>query len=455
MGFLMFLADLAGLFMAGFVTYCLFNLFKGIFNGNGVEEYLVYLLLCMILFMYSRLYPGSGVNPADEIKLVVERNTIAVVIGFVILYFIKPTWEPNLWATFILLGVAPTAVLFARWSIRILARRMELWGEPAVVIGHQDRIAKLVEYFARRQRLGFVPILAAVPSLPTGEHKMPVPVITIEELLKNGKNDLSIALVEIERIPGILQLDTEHVFAGLFSQVLLVFDVDWLEGASLRIQDFEGLLGVQVQKNVLSPLSKLVKRTVDILLSILLGVFSLPFLIAGSLAVYLDRPGPIFYIQERIGKKGDNIRLYKFRTMVVDADQVLIDHLRENPAAQLEWDQTQKLQNDPRITRSGKWLRKFSIDELPQLINVLKGEMSLVGPRPMLAGQAAFYQNINMYYEVSPGITGLWQVSGRNNTTFDERARYDIYYVRNWSVWLDIYILLRTVWVVLSHDGAY
>jgi lipopolysaccharide/colanic/teichoic acid biosynthesis glycosyltransferase len=142
--------------------------------------------------------------------------------------------------------------------------------------------------------------------------------------------------------------------------------------------------------------------------------------------------------------------------MVQNAEEKLHAYLAANPSAKIEWDETQKLKKDPRITRSGQWLRKFSIDELPQIINVLKGEMSLVGPRPILPEQVELYgERIDVYYGTKPGMSGLWQVSGRNSVSFQERTRFDVYYVRNWSIWLDIYILLRTVWVVLFHKGAY
>ncbi len=142
--------------------------------------------------------------------------------------------------------------------------------------------------------------------------------------------------------------------------------------------------------------------------------------------------------------------------MVKDADITLQAYLQANPAAQQAWEQGHKLKDDPRITRSGKWLRKFSLDELPQLFNVLKGELSLVGARPIVESEVHHYgKRFDVYTSARPGLTGLWQVSGRNNTTYDERVRFDLYYVHNWSIWLDLYILLRTIWVVLSRDGAY
>jgi Undecaprenyl-phosphate galactose phosphotransferase WbaP len=175
-----------------------------------------------------------------------------------------------------------------------------------------------------------------------------------------------------------------------------------------------------------------------------------------ALLVKLDSAGGIFYSHERLGKNGRKIRIYKFRTMAVNAEAVLDEYLRTHPEAREEWDQNQKLRDDPRVTRVGRWLRKYSLDEFPQLFNVLKGDMSLVGPRPMMADQVRLYgDNMEAYCGVRPGMTGMWQVSGRNRATFAERARFDIYYIRNWTLWLDFYILLRTVWVVFSRDGAY
>jgi lipopolysaccharide/colanic/teichoic acid biosynthesis glycosyltransferase len=142
--------------------------------------------------------------------------------------------------------------------------------------------------------------------------------------------------------------------------------------------------------------------------------------------------------------------------MIPNADAVLGAYLDTNPDIRRDWELRQKLSNDPRITRPGKWLRRYSIDELPQLLNVLRGEMSLVGPRPIMENQVRQYgDKIATYYSVRPGLTGLWQVSGRNLISFEERARYDLHYVRNWSIWLDIYILARTIWVVFSREGAF
>ena len=164
----------------------------------------------------------------------------------------------------------------------------------------------------------------------------------------------------------------------------------------------------------------------------------------------------MFYRQTRIGRGGKPFKVVKFRSMVMNADQALEQYFERYPQLRVDWEKDQKLKSDPRITRIGRFLRQTSLDEMPQLWNVLRGEMSVVGPRPIVQAEVSRYSDkFGLYLQVLPGITGLWQVSGRNNVTYDERVNFDTYYVRNWSVWLDIYILIRTVKVVLAGDGAY
>ena len=221
---------------------------------------------------------------------------------------------------------------------------------------------------------------------------------------------------------------------------------------------YSGSYGPEIEAaRSLRPLAnRFLSTAMDILITLLLGLLFLPVFLLTALLVHLDSPGPILYTQPRLGKNGRKILIYKFRSMWVDADHILAEYLEDCPSPRREWEQTQKLRSDPRITRVGKWIREFSLDELPQLLNILKGDMSLVGPRPILPEQEARYgAGIDLYRSVRPGLTGFWQVSGRNHTTFVQRTLYDTYYVHNWSVWLDTIILLRTVWVVLSRDGAY
>jgi len=198
-----------------------------------------------------------------------------------------------------------------------------------------------------------------------------------------------------------------------------------------------------------------VKRIVDVSGVLILGLLFSPVILVVVFLLALQG-GPILYGQERVGRGGRKFNCLKFRTMVVDGHRLLEDHLTLNPTALDEWMRFQKLRSDPRVTRLGALLRRTSLDELPQLWNIARGEMSLVGPRPAIPNQLERYgRRIVACLSVRPGLTGLWQVSGRNHTTFRRRVALDVYYVRSRSMLLDIYILWRTVGVVVCGSGAY
>ena len=198
------------------------------------------------------------------------------------------------------------------------------------------------------------------------------------------------------------------------------------------------------------------KRAADLLL---VTIVCVPVLIVVAIVVLLmkiESRGPVIYRHERVGHRGRRFFAWKFRTMVDDAEEVLFRHFEQRPDLRDEWARKHKLRSDPRVTRVGKWLRRLSLDELPQLWNVLKGDMSIVGPRPIVEEETARYNgHLVDYLAVRPGLTGLWQVSGRNDLSYETRVALDSHYVRNWSVWLDMYILARTVDVVARGKGAY
>lgn len=198
------------------------------------------------------------------------------------------------------------------------------------------------------------------------------------------------------------------------------------------------------------------KRVFDVVVSLAALPIIIPFFAMIAVLVRLRVGGPVFYVHKRVGKNGREFGCIKLRTMVVNADLALERHLANNPDAKEEWERTQKLLNDPRILPGvGKLLRNTSLDELPQLFNVLKGEMSLVGPRPVTREELKRYGEDSKYYKaVRPGITGKWQVGGRNETSYEERVRLDVDYVQNWSFLGDLVVLAKTVVVVLKQDGA-
>ncbi len=215
-------------------------------------------------------------------------------------------------------------------------------------------------------------------------------------------------------------------------------------------------VSAQASPRLLQRAPQLIKRGVDLAAALVGGALLLPLAIAIAALVWLTSPGPVFFGHRRIGRNGREFLAWKFRTMVPHADEVLRLRLLGDPALRSEWEERRKLRHDPRVTWLGEILRRASLDELPQLWNVIRGEMSLVGPRPIVALEAEKYgSKYVLYRKVRPGLTGLWQVSGRNNTTYAQRVEFDEYYVRNWSVWLDLYILGRTAKAILTGEGAY
>ena len=204
-------------------------------------------------------------------------------------------------------------------------------------------------------------------------------------------------------------------------------------------------------------MSKFLKYTFDWLATFIGTILISPLLLYIAYRVKKEEPGPVIFAHSRIGKNGKAFSCYKFRTMVVNSQEILEKHLTENPTARKEWERIYKLKNDPRITKLGCFLRSTSLDELPQVFNVLKGEMSLVGPRPVLQEELDKYygEAAELYKTVRPGITGLWQISGRNDLDYDDRVRLDVHYINNRTFWGDIVILWKTIAVVLQNKGAY
>ena len=249
-------------------------------------------------------------------------------------------------------------------------------------------------------------------------------------------NQLQLLVKRVSFVPELFGLPTSNITArGMMEEQAVV---------------------LRVQNNLARKSNRIAKRMFDIVVTICGGIFILPFMLIIAAIIYLDSGGPIIYKQKRIGKNGKEFSFYKFRSMVKNADTILEEYLSTHENEKNEWQKNFKLKNDPRVTKIGRIIRKTSIDELPQLWNVLIGDMSLVGPRPLLPNEVERYSGyIEDYKLVLPGLTGIWQVSGRSDTTFEERVIMDSWYIHNWSVWIDIVYLLKTVLVVVKSKGAY
>jgi Undecaprenyl-phosphate galactose phosphotransferase WbaP len=285
-----------------------------------------------------------------------------------------------------------------------------------------------------------------------------LPVVNDPSTLESLLNAQSIRHA-VFAIPECSSIDQQRMldhYGRLLPHLLVLSDTNTLPALWGASRNNGRLSGFEIHNGRLIAGMRFVKRTMD--LTVALAVLPIAGLLTLVLAVLtcMTSPGPLFYGHSRIGRHGRKFKVWKFRTMHVDSDRMLAAHLGANRDARIEWEMQQKLRDDPRITRLGKLLRSTSLDELPQVWNVLKGDMSLVGPRPIVQAEVCRYGNgIDLYAAVKPGISGLWQVSGRTDISYTERVELDLFYIRHWSPWLDLYILAKTVFTLAQRSGAY
>ena len=307
--------------------------------------------------------------------------------------------------------------------------------------------------------LGLKPIAILDDNPKTHGSLADVPVVGGLAMAPSLAKDFKIHYA-IVAMPGVARNQLMQLLSKygrtFFAHLMIIPDLFGMASLWVVAKDLGGVLGLEARQQLFLPGPRFLKACLDKGLVILISLLALPLIALISLLIRLDSRGPIFYRQTRIGREGKLFKAWKFRSMVVDADIELERYLQHHPELKSSWEEDHKLKDDPRITRVGHFLRRTSLDELPQLWNIFIGEMSLVGPRPIVYEEVWRYGDLyDLYLQVLPGLTGLWQVSGRNDVTYEERVNFDAYYVRNWSVWLDIYILIRTIKVVLAGDGAY
>ncbi len=367
-----------------------------------------------------------------------------------------------IWWWFFLIVFFP---LLRFWGKKLLFN-IGIWKEKALIIGSGEKAILTIKGISKEKHLGYeiVGILdenikdkkteIIIENKPYKIYKQSK---ALEKFLKIMKIDTVFIAVQTMDSESLTKL-VNQVYK-LVRRVIVIPDIKGIAifNSELYYLFMEKLFMIKINNNLNSFTNRLTKKCFDFVISLIGFIILLPlFLIIGVL-IKLTSKGPVFFKHKRIGKNGKEIFVYKFRTMYQDAEQRLKKLLNQNPEIRKEWEKNFKLKNDPRVTFIGKILRITSIDELPQIINVLKGEMSLVGPRPVIKEEIdKYYREFkHYYYSVAPGITGLWQISGRSNTSYDFRVQTDVWYVQNWSIWLDIMILFRTLGVVLRREGAY
>ena len=451
-------ADLIALTGVFLVLIIVRHYFDPKYGWIAPARLLPFLAMTFPAFFFQDLYPGLLIHPAEEMRRVFYSLS-AVFLLWATAAFLWRTGGLYSRSIF-LVGwvVGAPAILMARHLTRTWFGRKAWWGVPAVILGSGDTAMRIARKL-RNGRLGIrvAGIFSEDEILSWGHDDMP-PVLgdlaAAPEIV--GTRTAEYAIVAIRAAPdGYLRRVIEDYCRG-FGHVLVVPDMPDVCSLGVKARDIDGELGLELPQKLFHKGSAAAKRVMDVAASVFLLVILIPLFLLIALAIRLTSRGPVFYGHLRNGRYGKPFKALKFRTMVLGADRVLADYLFSHTEYIPEWERNHKLRNDPRITKVGKWLRRSSLDELPQLLNVLRGQMSLVGPRPIIDAEIPKYgRGYELYTRVLPGLTGLWQVSGRNNTTYEARVAYDEQYVHNWSVWLDLYILVRTIRTVVTAEGAY
>jgi Undecaprenyl-phosphate galactose phosphotransferase WbaP len=401
-----------------------------------------------------RMLPDWGIGPVEHLKRIVTLLTVifGAVAAVLFLGKIGTTASRMTYSAIFVLSVFLVPLVRIWMKDELL--RVDLWGVPAVIYGSDESVSHIVEALRHERGLGYNPIGNFREQGDAGPHPSDLPVLGG---LSDTTNQAAVAIVT--KIKGSVQKEIRLIEGPLSKYQRVIVIPDLLDAPSLWVtpRDFMGVLGLELTNNLANPWARAFKRVTEISLIILVLPLWLPLMGILMLWIRMREGASPFFFQERVGHGGRTFRTIKFRTMLPNAEEELKRVMEQDPGLAEEWSRNFKLKNDPRVTRTGAFLRKTSLDELPQLINVLKGEMSLVGPRPLPRyHEEKMLERIRKLREyVRPGITGLWQVSGRSDVGILGMERWDTYYVRNWSLWLDIVILVRTFREVIVGRGAF
>lgn len=401
-----------------------------------------------------RMMPDWGIGPVEHLRRIVTLLTIIFGGVAAVLFLSKiGTMASRLTYTAIFLLSVLLVPLVRVWMKDELLR-IRKWGVPVVVYGSDESVTHIVEALRNEAGLGYYPIGNFGDQSGVGGTVAGIPVL-------GGISDTtSQAVVAIvTKIKGSVQKEIRLIEGPLSTYRRVVVIPDLLEAPSLWVtpRDFLGVLGLELTNNLLNPWARALKRVTDVVCILAFAPLWVPLVGLIALLIWKQDKASPFFLQERTGYRGKVFKTIKLRTMLPNAEAELRRVMEQEPGLAEEWENSFKLKKDPRITRLGLFLRKTSLDELPQLINVLKGDMSLVGPRPLPGyHEDTLSERVRKQREyVRPGITGLWQVSGRSDAGTAGMDRWDSYYVRNWSIWLDIVILVRTFRAVARGRGAY
>ena len=430
-------------------------------SGVAAERGLQYALLAagLVVYFFRQGHYTRRVPFWTEVRQVLAAVSVFALIDGFIQFSLKTEFS-RLWFA-VNWPLVFLSVVAARSVARRIAMRLGIWYVPAIVIGRADTASELFRALQSEPALGYRPVgqidltmFEAELEAGTRSNRRRGSVSPPAEFL-GEKAELAIFALsgdEIAKTSAAARLVEE---AGI--DVAVVPPLQGMRAAALELVPFfsHDIVMIRPRGGPGRRWPRLAKRAIDIMLATAAIILFAPLLLTIAILVRLDG-GEILFRHQRIGRDGKPFDCLKFRTMVPRADKVLAELLARDKAAAAEWAATFKLRNDPRITRIGRALRASSLDELPQLFNVLRGEMSIVGPRPIVSAEISYYgDEYRSYLQVRPGITGLWQASGRSDVGYGQRVALDAWYVRNWCIWHDVAIICRTIPAVLKRRGSY
>jgi Undecaprenyl-phosphate galactose phosphotransferase WbaP len=454
---LLLLADGFAVVSAGVAAYYLWALPV---RNQAPDIYLQLLPLLSLFFLVNAiwgLYPGFGLGAVETLRRL-SLGTNSIFLSLAAISFamkLEPIYSRMTFA----LAWAGTLMLLplARFGLLSLAQRWPWWGERCIVVGSGKLAVRAIRALREALSLGYQPVAVLQSGGDEGSEIEGVPVVggldDLERMAGSGVRVLLVADPKLRKRNELVD-DLRH----RFRHVIVIHDHESLPVDGLEVRNLGGVIGVEFVNQLQRRRNRFIKRTLDIALGGLLLLVCTPPGLLAALAIRLTSRGSPFYRQEREGLYGRPFRLLKLRTMYADAEDRLEEHLATDDEARRQWASHRKLREDPRVVpRVGWLLRRFSLDELPQLWHVVSGEMSLVGPRPFpeyhLESFSPAFRDLRR--RVRPGLTGLWQVMVRSEGGIAEQEAYDAYYIRNWSLWMDLYVLSKTLAAVIRGRGAF
>ena len=414
-----------------------------------------WLVLWLLWRAYQGMYPGYGQSPQNELRRHTV-STVQVAVAQLAAALAVQRFAPSGLMVIVEWGVILLIGLPVRYGVRAMLIHLRAFGRPVSIIGAGQTARTIIHHLNLHPGYGLVPVAAYDDNAAL--HGQQIHGVRV-------MGDIALALSSPRSEQGIISIPSarSETQQHLINTVYAVFPITWtvpdligVPNQAMQPHNIGALASLEIRNNLRSARSRIIKRFIDVCATLVGGIFIAPVLLIIAVAIRLDSPGPVFYPARRLGRDGESFDCFKFRSMHQDAEAKLRSVLDADPQLEREFQDTHKLKNDPRVTRVGNFLRRTSLDELPQLANVLMGTMSLVGPRPIVHAEVERYGSVyTVYKQVRPGMTGYWQANGRSDTTYDERVGMDNFYVTNWTPWLDLVILLQTVRVVVMGRGAY